>query len=110
MTNKLFISFIAVLITFGSVGFALAAPYFQQTAGLVPVTTNTYYIGTSTPSLLEYKGIFTKNLTISGTCTGCGDGIGAPFTHPAAGQSATTSLMLLFGNASTTQFTATSSA
>ncbi len=38
-----------------------------------------------------------------------GGGIADPFTHPAAGQSATTSLMLLFGQASTSQLTATSS-
>lgn len=40
---------------------------------------------------------------------GGGGGSGDPFSHPAAGQSATTSLMLLFGQASTSQFTATSS-
>lgn len=42
--------------------------------------------------------------------SGSGGGIQDPFTHPAAGQSATTSLMQLFGQASTSQFTATSSA
>lgn len=43
------------------------------------------------------------------TCgSGGGGGISDPFTHPAAGQSATTSLMLLYGNASTTLLTATS--
>lgn len=36
--------------------------------------------------------------------TGGAGGIADPFTHPAAGQSATTSLMLLYGNASTTGF------
>ncbi len=42
-------------------------------------------------------------------CGSGGSGIGDPFTHPAAGQSATTSLMQFFGQASTSQFTATSS-
>lgn len=46
---------------------------------------------------------------VCGAITGNGGGIGDPFTHPAAGQSATTSLMLSYGNASTTQLTATSS-
>lgn len=41
-----------------------------------------------------------------GAITGSGGGIGDPFTHPFAGASATTSLMLLFGNASTTQLSA----
>lgn len=41
-----------------------------------------------------------------GSITGSGGGIGDPFTHPAAGQSATTSLMLLNGNASTTGLSA----
>lgn len=44
----------------------------------------------------------------SGGCSAGGGG-SDPFYHPATGQSATTSTMLLFGNASTTQFTATSS-
>lgn len=48
-------------------------------------------------------------LTSTGVACGSGGGIADPFSHPAAGQSATTSLMLLFGQASTSQFTATSS-
>ena len=41
------------------------------------------------------------------SCTVAGSGgISDPFTHPATGQSATTSLMLLYGNASTTQLSA----
>ncbi len=40
--------------------------------------------------------------------TGAGGG-SDPFTHPGTNQSATTSLMLFFGNASTTQLTSTSS-
>lgn len=50
----------------------------------------------------------TSAITISST-GGSGGGIADPFTHPAAGQSATTSLMLMFGQASTSQLTATSS-
>lgn len=46
-------------------------------------------------------------LTSTGVACGTGgSGIGDPFTHPAAGQSATTSLVLLNGQASTTMFSA----
>lgn len=71
---------IGIILTVPLVSWGL--PYFQQTQGLVPGATNTYYIGTSSPSLLEYKGIFTRDLTISGTCTGCGGVGGATSTHP----------------------------
>lgn len=53
---------------------ALALPSTQFTQSLVPFANDAYYLGTSSPSLLEYNGIFTKDLTISGTCTGCGTG------------------------------------
>lgn len=42
----------------------------------------------------------------AGSPCGTGAGGGDPFTHPAAGQSATTSLMLFNGQASSTQFSA----
>lgn len=61
------------VLGFGSVAFAL--PYYQQTQGLVPGINDEYYVGTSTPSLFEYKKIFTKDLVISGACTGCGGGV-----------------------------------
>src|SRR3990167_5889720 len=74
MKNKLFIVAIVAILTFGSVGFALAAPYFQQTQSMVPVSdTANNNIGTTSPSNLRYNGFF-KNLTVSGTCTGCGSG------------------------------------
>ena len=48
---------------------------------------------------------------VCGAITGSGGGgIGDPFTHPAAGQSATTSLVLLNGNASTTRLSVGTSA
>lgn len=50
---------------------------------------------------------------VSGTGSDCGSASGLSsydaWTHPSAGQSATTSLMQFFGNASTSQLTATSS-
>lgn len=53
----------------------------------------------------SYTPVATSTLGISSS----GGGIADPFTHPTSAQSATTSLMLLFGQASTSQFTATSS-
>lgn len=67
---------IVLIALFGFAGVAFAIPHYTQTQGLIPGLTNTYYIGTSTPSTLEYKGIFVKDITISGTCTGCPAGSG----------------------------------
>lgn len=50
---------------FGFASVAFALPYYSQTQGLVPGQTNVYYIGTTTPSTLQYLGIFTKDITIS---------------------------------------------
>ncbi len=53
---------------------SIGAPLASATRSLVPFTTAKYYIGTSSPSTLEYLGVFTQDLTVSGTCTGCGAG------------------------------------
>lgn len=63
--------YLFLFLTFLVPSLVFALPYYQQTGGLVPGVNDTYYIGTSTPSALEYQGIYTKNLTVSGTCTGC---------------------------------------
>jgi hypothetical protein len=89
---------IAVLSFFAFAGTAYALPYYQQTAGLVPGLTDTYYVGTST---IEYQGIYTKNLVISGTCTGCssstiGTGTTGQFPYYAAGGTALTATSSLF--------------
>jgi hypothetical protein len=63
--------FLSVLL-FPATSFAL--PYFQNTESLLPGINDVYNLGTSSPSLLEYKNLFVKNVTISGTCTGCGGG------------------------------------
>lgn len=57
---------------------------------------------------------FNNSGQLQGTGSACGAGSSGlssydAFTHPATGQSATTSLMLLYGNASTSQLTATTS-
>lgn len=54
----------------------VGAPTSNVTIDLIPATNDRHYIGTTTPSTLEYLGIFTKDITISGTCTGCPAGAG----------------------------------
>lgn len=60
--KKILVSLIGI---FGFASVAFALPYAQQTQGLFPGQTDVYYIGTTTPSTLQYLGIFTKDLTIS---------------------------------------------
>lgn len=57
--------------------FAVSQPSF--TPSLLPLQTDTYYLGSTSPNL-EWNGLYVKNITISGSCTGCG-GSGA-FTGP----------------------------
>lgn len=63
-------------------------------------------IGTLTlPNISGTQCLHSISGVVSGTGADCGSGGGSdPFTHPAVGQSATTSLMLLFGQASSTLF------
>src|SRR3990167_3421610 len=75
MLNMKYIKYI--LPIFGTLliaGYVSAAPIANVMRSILPETTNLYYIGTSSPSLLEYRGIYTKDLNVSGTCTGCGGG------------------------------------
>lgn len=97
------------ILVFGFASVAFALPYFQQTQGLVPDTNDSYYIGTTTPSTKEYKGIVTRDLIISGTCTGCGSGSVFPFTATSYGVSTTTTIGLLNGFISTASSTITGS-
>src|SRR3990167_1904670 len=113
MKNKLFIVGVVSLLTFGSVGLALAAPYFQQTQSMVPVSdTANNNIGTTSPSNLRYNGFF-KNLTVSGTCTGCGSSSGTTSTStvPTVGNLAywtSAAYPSLLGSVATTTLTASS--
>lgn len=75
MKNYKNILIIALLI-FGFGGITLAANLQPSyTPSLLPLITDKYYLGSTSPNL-EYNGIYTKNLTVSGTCTGCGGGSG----------------------------------
>jgi len=75
MTNKR-----ALLLTFSFFGtllivlfsvVAYAAPVSNVLGNILPISNGTYDIGSTTPSA-EWKNIFTQNITVSGTCTGCG--------------------------------------
>lgn len=99
---------------------AKQAPGFQigTTSGItVPqlayfTNANTTLGGVSTTSVTCSGSVSCTGFNVLGaspiTINGTGGGIGDPFTHPFAGQSATTSLLQFFGQASTSQFTATS--
>lgn len=87
---------ITSLAVLGFGGIAFGASLVSYTPSLVPITNDKYYLGTSTPSLLEYNGIFTKDITISGTCTGCGSGSGDPFPFTATSYGVSTSTMVGF--------------
>ena len=73
-------------------GYVSAAPIANVMRSILPETTNLYYLGTSSPSLIEYKGIYTKDLTVSGTCTGCGGGSAFAWTPQSWGNSTSTVL------------------
>ncbi len=67
---------IAALTIFAlSAPFAFAAPVSNIYRSIVPEADNTYYIGTTSPSNFRYNGNF-NNLTVTGTCTGCGSSSG----------------------------------
>lgn len=92
-----------VVLGFASPVFAL--PYYQSTQSLLPFTDSVFNIGTTSPSNLRYNGFF-NNLTVSGSCTGCGG----------AGNGASSTLLIdnntfsgknIFSNASTTLLTIT---
>ena len=93
MLNMKYIKYI--LPIFGTLliaGYVSAAPIANVMRSILPETTNLYYIGTSSPSLLEYRGIYTKDLTVSGTCTGCGGGGTFEWTPQSWGNSTSTIL------------------
>lgn len=104
MKNKLVIILSAIGITFGSVLFALAAPNTTYQTNILPIANQTYDLGTTTPAL-EWKNLYTKNLTVSGTCTGCGSGSIFAWTPQSWGNSTSTTLGFLNGFLSTASST-----
>ncbi len=70
MYKKVFL--VAISLILGATTIAYAAPNAQHFFSIVPFTTDTYDVGTST---LEFNSMWTKNINISGNCTGIGCGI-----------------------------------
>lgn len=59
-----------------STGIVVAAPQYRLERSLLPEMTDTYYLGSTSPALEWQGGVF-NNLTVTGTCTGCGGSGGA---------------------------------
>ncbi|MHB8603562.1 MAG: hypothetical protein ACYC9R_13085, partial [Nitrosotalea sp.] len=98
----------AILITFGSFFIAFAAPTITYQNNLFPTLNDTWDLGSTTPAK-EWKNVYTKNLTVSGTCTGCSGGSSAfPFTPTSYGVSTSTTVGFTNGLLSTASSTFTS--
>src|SRR3990167_1853766 len=78
---------------------SLGAPVSNIFNNILPSANQTYDIGSTTPAA-EWKNIYAKNITISGTCTGCGSGSTFPFTPTDYGNSTTS--IIKFGGLITT--------
>lgn len=62
-----------------SAGYALVS---TTTGAYVSTTTSPLHVGSLFATSSAETSIFNGNVTINGTCTGCGSGISDPFTHP----------------------------
>ena len=58
------------LFVAGLAGFVYSAPVSNVFRNLIPESNELYDIGTTTPAA-QWKNIYTQNLTVGGTCTGC---------------------------------------
>ena len=106
MKSKLFITAIATLLTFGSVGFALAAPYYVFTRTLVPESNSAFDIGTST---LTYRNLYVDRICLSADCqTAWPAGGTFSWTPTSYGNATSTTLGFLNGFLSTASSTFTS--
>ena len=61
---------LSVIGIFGWSAFAFAATNTTFLKNVRPEADQTYDLGTTTPAA-QWKNIYTKNITVSGTCTGC---------------------------------------
>lgn len=71
----------AFLFVVGYISYVFAAPAYRIERSLVPEADNTYYLGTSAA---KWSDIQTQNLTVSGTCIGCGIGSVSTSSAPTA--------------------------
>ncbi len=75
--KKITLSILAAVVLLG--GIAYAAPAYRLERSILPETTDTYYLGSTSPALRWKGGVF-QDLTVTGTCTGCGSGGGGSST------------------------------
>ena len=73
--KKTTIIFITVLAIIGFVIPAFALPTARYEQSILPFIDNTYDLGSTSPNL-RWKNVYTNNLRVDGTCTGCGGGGG----------------------------------
>ena len=105
--NKLFIVAIVLVLTFGSVGFALAAPYYVVTRTIVPESDSAFDVGTST---LAYRNLYVDRICLNTDCqTAWPTGGSGTFswTPQSWGNSTSTTLGFLNGFISTASSTIT---
>ncbi len=69
MRNKLFIVGLVAIMTFGSVGYTLAAPDYVFQKSILPLVDSVYYLGTTTPSTNAWAGgVFDQLCLTADTC------------------------------------------
>lgn len=73
MKKILFALGITFAISIIGAGIVYSAPVYRLERSILPETTNTYYLGSTSPNL-QWKGGYFNDLTVTGTCTGCGSG------------------------------------
>ena len=77
MRNLKTITIAIIFVMFASYGIARAAPSWIYQTTILPISNNAYDLGTTTD---KWRNIYTQDLTISGTCTGCSSGSGTVST------------------------------
>lgn len=77
---KYFVAILVIVLFLGSVGFAAAAPTSTILRTILPEATNTYDLGSASK---VWNNAYIKDITISGTCTGCSSSSGTISTSTA---------------------------
>lgn len=75
--RKYLIALVSFLLL-GSATVVFGAPVSNIFVNVLPAADQKYDLGSTSPAA-QWKNIYTKNITVSGTCTGCGGGAGGAF-------------------------------
>ena len=73
--KKTTIIYLAIITVIGFAIPVLALPTARYEQNILPFVDNTYDLGSTSPNL-RWKNVYTNNLRVDGTCTGCGGGGG----------------------------------